>query len=67
MKHFASSATPGMHEGYTAALRAAAVQRNPTPTNVRFPAVNFPPMRGQAGKHVFHQVRRGLRHPARAA
>jgi len=27
MKHFAGSATSGMHEGYTAALRAAAVQR----------------------------------------
>ena len=27
MKHFAGSATSGMHEGYTAAMRAAAVQR----------------------------------------
>jgi hypothetical protein len=27
MKHFAGSATSGMHEGYTAVLRAAAVQR----------------------------------------
>jgi len=42
-------------------------QRNPTPTNVRFPAVNLTLMRVQVGKHMVHQVRRCLRHSLRAA
>ena len=41
MKHFASSATSGMHEGYTAALRAAAVQREEPLTSAGFMAAQL--------------------------
>ena len=51
----------------TALLRIPARQRNPTPTNGRFPAVNMRPMRGQVGKHMVHQMRRRLCHVPRAA
>ena len=38
------------------------MQRNPTPTNARFLAVNLLPTHGQVGKHTIYQVRRSLRH-----
>jgi hypothetical protein len=54
-------------EGANGFLRMTPMQRNPTPTNDRFPAADLPPFRGQVAKHMVHQVRRRLRRPPRPA